>query len=797
MFRNYFKIAWRNLFRNKVFSFINILGLAIGLASAMLIILYVKDEKGFDHFNKNGDHIYRVAMKAKMGGVENEMGISGYLQGPRFTKNVPGIKSFVRISDGTEDIKVGNDIHSQELLYVDSNFFSMFTFPLIEGDSKTCLTQPQSIVLSEKAARRQFGSSNAVGKEVMIRKDSLLVPYRVTAVAKDCPQNSTIQFDVLLPLEVSPEDAQNNDNWYNFSLNTFLLLNPNARPAAVEGGIQAFYLQDAAQTFKKFQAQFGDIGDMGTYFLQPYFDIHTSTSLPPANGLVHESKPMYSYILAGIALFILLIACINFINLTVARSVKRAKEIGIRKVIGGKRGQLIRQFLGESLVLCLAAFILAIGMVILVLPMFNQLSGKGLSFSYLMDTRLIIGYALLFMLTALLAGLYPAFVLSGYKPVKILYNRFTLSGKNYLQKGLVILQFSIASFLIVATLVIYSQFNFLATENLGYDDSNLLVVNKDHLTRREAEIFKSELAANSQISGVAIKNGGHWETRAKVNGDSAIQFTYETVDESYIPLLKIPILAGRTFSVNFPSDSANSVIVNESFVQKAGWKNPIGQTVNFWYNNNKKYTVIGVVKDYHYESMLKKTGPQLFTMKPDNPLGTFYIKIKPGSVASTLGFIETNYKKLFPISPYSYTFKSEDNLKSYESEARWRQIIFFSALITIFVSCIGLFGLSVLSAEKRTKEIGIRKVLGASVKSIASTLSFDFLKLVTISLLIAVPAVWMASHKWLENYPYRITLGWWIFLSGCLIVVFIALLTVGFQAIRAATANPVKSLRSE
>ncbi len=797
MFKNYFKIAFRNLIRNKIFSVINIAGLAIGLASAMLIILYVKDEKGFDRFNKKGDHIYRVALRAKLGGVENETGITGYLQGPRFTENVPGIQSFVRISQGTEDIKVGDDIQSQEILYVDSNFFSMFTFPLVSGDPKSCLTQPRSIVLSEKAAKRQFGNINAVGKEVMLREDSVLVPYWVSAVAKDCPQNSTIQFDVLLPLKVSYADAQNNDNWYNFSLNTFLLLNKNANLAAVQNGMQKFYLQDATQTFKKFQALFGDVGEMGTYFLQPYFDIHTSTSLPAANGLVHASNPMYSYILSGIALFILLIACINFINLTVARSVKRAKEIGIRKVIGGNRAQLIRQFLGESLVLCFAAFLLAVGMVLLVLPLFNQLSGKGLAFSYLLDARLVLGYALLFILTALMAGLYPAFILSGYKPVKILYNRFSFSGKNYLQKSLVILQFSIASFLIVATLVIYSQFNFLTTNNLGYDDSNLLVVNKDNLTRRDAKLFSDELMANPNIIGVSAKNDGHWQTRAKINGDSTIQFTYETVDESYIPLLKIPILTGRNFSKNFSSDSANAVVVNESFVKKAGWTNPIGQTVNFWYNNNKKYTVIGVVKDFHYASMLQKIGPQLFTMKPDNPLGTFYIKIKPDPEKTALGFIATTFKKLFPVSPYSYTFKSDENLKSYESEARWRQIIFFSALITIFISCIGMFGLSVLSAEKRTKEIGIRKVLGASVSGIVRTLSFDFLKLVIISMVIAVPAVWMAANKWLENYPYHIALSWWIFAAGGLMVVLIAWFTVGFQAFKVATSNPVKSLRSE
>jgi len=797
MFQNYFKIAWRNFTRNKIFSCINVVGLSLGLASAMLIILYVKDERSFDHFNKHGKQIYRITLKAKMGGVENEMGITGYLQGPRFTKNIPGIESFVRISQGNRDIKVGNDIQSQELLYVDSNFFSMFSFPLASGDPKTCLNQPHSIVLSERAAKKQFGRFDAVGKEVMIRKDSTLIPYRVTAVAKDCPQNSSIQFDVLLPLQVSEADAQNNDNWYNFSLNTFLLLSDKSNPGSVEKGMQEFYLRDASQTFKKFQAMFGDIGDMGAYHLQPLFDIHTSTRLPASNGLSHASSPMYSYILIAIVLFILMIACINFINLMIARSAKRAKEIGIRKVIGGNRPQLIRQFLIESLSLCLVAFILAIGIAIWALPLFNQLSEKGISFSYLLDSKLVLGYVLLFVITSMLAGLYPAIVLSGYSPVQTLYKRFSFSGKGYLQKILVVLQFSISSFLIVAAIVIYSQFNFLTTESLGYDDSDLIVVNKSNLTHDQADRFKTELMANPNITGVAPKNDGFWETRVKINGDSTIQFTYETIDESYIPLMKIPIIAGRNFSKSYPADAENSVLVNESFVKKAGWANPIGQSVNFWYNDNKKYTVVGVVKDFHVQSLLKEIGPQLFTMNPDNSLGDVYIKIRHGSEASSLGFISKTFKKLFPISPYNYTFKSDGNLKSYESEARWRKIIFFSALITIFISGIGMFGLSVLSAEKRTKEIGIRKVLGASVNGIIKTLSFDFLKLVMISIIISIPAVWISANKWLENYPYRISLSWWIFVVGCLLVMIIAWFTVGFQAFKAATANPAESLRTE
>lgn len=797
MFKNYFKIALRNLQRSKVYSLINIAGLALGLACAMLIILYVKDEISFDRFHKNVNNIYRVVGKNEAQGIERESGITGYLQGPRFTRNVPGIQSFVRINGGSEDIKSGTEIKSQELLYVDSSFFSVFTFPLLSGNPKTCLTQPRSIVLSEKAAKKEFGTADAIGKIVMVKEDSLFVPYSVTAVTKNCPQNSSIQFDVLMPFKESNEDALDNDNWFNFFLNTFVVLNPKANLQSVDQQIQSFYARDAGETFKKMQAKYGDVGAMGSYFLQPYVDMHLNTKLGAQNGLTNDSNPMYSYILSGIALFILLIACINFVNLTVARSLKRAKEIGIRKVVGGSRKQLITQFMGESMVLCLIAFTMALLLVQLVLPVFNELSNKSLSLSYLFDAKLISGYLLLFALTTLLAGFYPALVLSGYNPVQTLYSRFTLSGKNYLQKSLVVLQFTLSSFLIIATLIIYYQFNYLTTEKLGYDDSNLVVVNKNNLKRDQAKLFRNELMKDPNIVGIAAKNAGSWSTAGRVNGDSTLHFAYETVDEAFLPLLKIAIIAGRNFSADYPSDSTHSVLVNESFVKKAGWKNPIGQNVDFWYNENEKYTVIGVVKDYHYESLYDKTGPQLFTMKPGNQFGTAFIKIKPGSASTSLKHIQSTFKKLFPISPYSYSFKNEENLKNYEAEAKWKQIMLFSALLTIFISCIGLFGLSVLSAEKRTKEIGIRKVLGASVQSVVTALSVDFLKLVMIAMIIAIPLAWMAANKWLEKYPYRIQISWGIFVSAGLLVVIIALITVSFQAIKAANANPVKSLRSE
>lgn len=800
MFRNYFKTAFRNLRRNKVYSFINIAGLSLGLACAMLIMLYVKDEVSYDRFHKGIGQVYRVVNKniKPDGSVENINGHSGYFQGPRFAAGIPEIKAFVRYQQNNLDLKTGNEIKSQEIFYTDSSFFSVFSFPLINGNPETALKEPDAVVISEDMAKKQFGTINALGKTMQIkdRNEDKFVPYVVTGVSKKCPQNSSIKFDVLMPIKVSKEDEANNENWFNFFMNTFVVLTPGADIKSVEAKMKNVYETDAAATIKMVAEKY-DFKDKAVYFLQPFLDMHLSTQLNASNGLVDSSNPTYSYILSGIAIFILLIACINFINLTVARSVKRAKEIGIRKVVGGDRKQLIMQFLGESFILCLIAFILAVGIVQLILPVFNSLSNKVLSLSYLLDIKLISGYILLFIVTSILAGFYPALVLSKYSPVHTLYSRFILAGKNYLQKSLVVLQFALASFLIIATITIFFQFNYLTKQKLGYDDSNLVTVEKWGLKRSETYLFKDELMKSPNISAVAPKNGGSWGTGAKINGDKQINFDYETVDEAYLPLLKLQLTQGRNFSPDFPSDSTHSVLVNESFVREAGWKNPIGQEVNFWYNNNEKYTVIGVVKDYHYQSLTQKIGLQLFTMKPGNGFGRVFIKIKPGSETASLQYIEKTFKKLFPIAPYSYQFVDQQNLKSYEAENKWKQIMLFSAILTIFISCIGLFGLSVLAAEKRTKEIGIRKVLGASVSGVVTILSKDFLKLVIISLLAAIPLSWIAANKWLENYPYRITLSWWMFAFAGILVVMIALITVSFQAIKAAMGNPVKALRTE
>jgi putative ABC transport system permease protein len=796
MFENYLKTAFRNLARNKIYSFINISGLSLGLACAMLIMLYVKDEVSFDRFHKNVHNIYRIVSKTS----QQKMGWTGVLQGPRFTQNVPGIKSFVRVQGGREDIKKGTGVQSQYFLNVDSCFFSVFTFPLLSGDAKTCLTEPNSIVLSEDAAKRQFGTTDAVGKIVMVKNDSTFVFYKVTAITKRCPQNSSIQFDILQPIKVSAADANNNKNWFSYSLNTFVLLDDKANLQTAQKQMQNFYESDARQASDAIAKETGGNRNAKTgvfYFLQPYGDIHLSTDLPANNGLTNASNPTYSYILTGIALFVLLIASINFVNLTVARSIKRAKEIGIRKISGSSRSQLVLQFFGESFFLCTVAFLVAIVVVQLLLPLFNDVANKALSLSYLFDAKLIAAYVVLYMITGLLAGFYPALILSGYNPVQTLTNRFQITGENYVQKSLVVLQFVLASFLIIATFTIYAQFDFLTKTSLGYDDNNLVIIQTSDTKHSDAAAFKNELMKNPNIVGVCAKNSNTLQAAAKGDLDSGINARYEAIDENYLSLLKIPLIAGRNFSPSFPSDSGQSVIVNESFAKAAHMENPVGKTITVLWAGVEKYQVIGMIEDYHFASLNEKIEPELLTMKTANLYGAYYIKIKPGSATASLKWIQKTFQQFYPEYPYSYLFKNDENKMQYAAIEKWKQIMLFGAVLTIFISCIGLFGLSVLSAEQRTKEIGIRKVLGASLKQIVTTLSTGFIKLVVLALIIASPLAYMAANKWLQNYPYRITISWWLFGSVGVLVILIALFTISFQSIKAAIANPVKSLRVE
>ncbi|RXK62695.1 FtsX-like permease family protein [Lacibacter luteus] len=794
MFKNYLKTAFRNFSKNKVYSFINIAGLSMGLACAMLILLYTKDEVSYDRFLPGVNNIYRIVSKEVNpdGSIAMQSGNTGSFHGPAFASGVPEIVSFVRFQGDYVNIKKGTEVLGQEAHFVDSNFFSMMQFPLLHGDGKTALQQPDAVVLSETVARKFFGSADVVGKTLKLQRNGTFKPYTVTAVAKDCPQNSSIKFQMLTKMELRPDEISDRMNWFNFFLNTFVVLAPGADVKQVEKKMMRFYETDAKEMIKIVAEKY-NFKAKSEYMLQPYTDIHLSKDYRADNGMVGASNPMYSYILSGIALFILLIACINFVNLTVARSLKRAKEIGVRKVVGSDRRQLIAQFLGESYIICFVAFVLGLGIAQLLLPFFNDLSNKALSLAYLFDLQLISGYAALFFVTGFLAGFYPALVLSGFNPVQTLYNRFRLAGKNYLQKSLVVLQFSLATLLIIATTVMYRQFHFLVSKDLGYNDKHVLTV--PNISKNEIAVFRQELLKNPNVEQVAVRNNGFNGTLARVNGNKEIEFTMDWVDADYLPLYKIPVVQGRNFSRSFTSDTSSAVMVNEAFVKAAGWKEPVGQVVDFWYRE-KKYTVVGVVKDHHYAALSEVIKPQLLC-NDENNFGLAVIRIKEGSAAAVLPYVEQVYKRLLPVQPYSYEFKDISNQRQYEAEAKWKKMLLFGAFLTIFISCIGLFGLSVLSAEKRLKEIGVRKVLGASVTTIVKALSKDFLQLVLVSLCIAIPVAWLLADKWLQNYPYRAALSWWLFAATGAGIVLLALLTVSYQAIRAALAKPVKSLRTE
>lgn len=797
MFENYFKTAFRNLLHNRIYSFINIAGLSIGLACAMLIMLYVQDEVSYDRFHKNVNQIYRIdKQNTRDDGSVHNGSYTGYFPGPRFSATIPEMQSFVRFQPTQADIKTGADIQSQQVCLVDTNFFSVFSFPLLSGNAQSVLTQPNAVVITEDIAKKYFGSSDAVGEIISIKRDSTFKPYIVTGVAKNCPVNSSIKFQLLLPIKVSAEDENNNSNWFNSFLSTFVVLAPGADIRAVQNKMNKVFESDAGKAISEIKSKYG-IKNIGvSYRLEPLAAIHLGKIVPHEDEILSDkSNPEFSYILSAIALFILLIACINFVNLTVARSVKRAKEIGIRKVVGGTRRKLLVQFLSESSILCFIAFGLAFSITMAALPVFNQLSNKALSLSYLFTAKLVTYYAILFILTSLLAGFYPAVVLSKYSPVQTLYSRFNLAGKNYLQKTLVVFQFALASFLIIGSITIFSQFNYLTTQSLGYDDSDLITVGQYPITGSEAAIFKQMLLKDPDIIDVASGTGGYNGNTVKVNGDQHINISVETIDASYLSLLKVPVIAGRNFSADYPSDSSHSVLVNEAFVQQAGWTEPVGEQITSF--EGDRYTVIGVVSNYHYKPLTEKIEPQLFTMNSANNYGKIYIKIRPGTETASLQYIAKTFKDIFPLSPFVYNFKRQQNEQSYAAEARWKEIILLSAILTIFISCIGLFGLSVLFTEKRTKEIGIRKLLGASVSSIISILSTDFIKLIFIALAISIPFAWMATNKWLQNYPYRITPGWWLFASAGILVITVALITTSFQSIKAALENPVKNLRTE
>ena len=796
MRNHYFTVVVRNLSRHKTFSMINIAGLSLGLACCMLIALYTKDEASYDRFHQRIGQIYQLTCtRIEKNKKDEKFATAAMIQGPAFKQEIPEIEDFIRVKPAQATIMNGAEIFNENVQWVDDKFFEVFSFPLLAGSPKNVLTDIHSLVLTETAALKYFGTTDALGQRLSVQVDGHFEPFLVSGISKDPPQNSTLKFTLLLPFNYLAETHPDN-GWHWVSFPTYFVLRPQADPKAVIEKMSAVYQTQAKTEIDEMRRMGYD--NKTLWGLQPFAQMHLNTEY---QGTPEHSDPVYSYILSGIAVFILLIACINFINLAIAQSMRRSREIGIRKVIGGLRSQLIRQFLSESFSLCFIAFVIAIAIAFLALPLFNELANKQLSLSYLLDLNLVFGCVGLFLLIGLATGFYPALVLSGFNPAKALYNRVQYSGKNYLSKSLVVIQFALATFLIIATLFLYAQFNFLTKKDLGYDDKNLVevTINRAIMDNALTRTLKNEFSRLPGVQWVAPRNVGHFGGSTKAN-DNEFTATYTHVDEDFVSAMNLSLVEGRNFSKAFPGDSIHAVVVNQTFVTAAGWTDPIGKTIDYmsipdW--GNKKLTVVGVVKDFHSESLKEKIKPEILTYESKLPLGKFLMRISPDHVPETLAAMEGLFLKMFPYDAFQYAFKDDLNRNYYQAENKWKQIITAAAILAIFISCIGLFGLTALNTESRTKEIGIRKVMGASIPQIISVISGDIIRLVLIGLAIATPLVWYAVDTWLRSFAYRVEMTPLVFISAGLFATGIALITVSTQAIKAALANPVKSLKSE
>ena len=650
MFKNYFKIAWRNLVRNKIFSLIKIAGLSIGLTVCMLIFLYTKDEISYDQFHENKAQLYRIIQTWQFGKDPSQtMGITNAVVGESFAKEIPEVQQYVRINGIAVTVKKNNDVFTENPLFVDDNFFSVFTFPLLKGNSKTALKDLHSVVLSKDMAKKYFGTTDVIGKTMQLKLNDEFENFTVTALTENSPQNSTLKVEMLLPFKYY-EKYNSNQGWFGGSLNTFYCFLHRQILKRLKAKMQTLFDKNTKDQLAKAKQEQG-VAVKIKLGLQPLTDIHLSTKAGPDNGMADGSNPAYSYILTCIAVFILIIACINFINLAVAQSLKRSKEIGIRKVVGSTRKQLIKQFLTESFLVSLIAFAIAIFLTILILPFFNELANKKLSLSYLSDGYLYAGYFLLLLVTSFIAGFYPSLVLSAFQPVKVLYSRQKLMGKNYLTKGLIVLQFALAIFLIIGTIAVNSQLNFLLHADLGYDSKNLVRIDvpMSKSSDKLPAIFKNELANQSNIVSVAARNGGRSISGVKADGKN-ITIENNKIDDRFLPTFKIPIIAGRNFSPDYPSDTMHSVIVNESFVKEAGWNihNAVGKTISYMDDDKRPVTIVGVIKDYHFTSLKEKITPELFSMDPAFNYGQIWVKISPDNIPQTLALLQNTYKKIVP-----------------------------------------------------------------------------------------------------------------------------------------------------
>ncbi len=818
MIRNYFKIAWRNLVKNKVFSFINILGLTIGITSCMLITLYILNEISYDRYQANGKDIYQVGTTFIQQGKEMKMPTTPAPMAQAMQIDFPEIQRTTRLmglfaEDKTlMQYKGGNgelkSFYETKGYLADSTFFRMFTYNFIEGNPATALNNPNSIVLSEEIAEKIFGSQPALNKVIHISSSSNGdYDFMVTGVFKPNAKPSHIDSRFFLSMRGGAIEQYIASNGSSFATNnmfyTYLQLKPGSNTKNLVARFPAFIDKYAGKDLKA-------LGFSKKQFLIALKDIHLRSGMD--NNVSPSGSATYLYVLGSIALFILLIACINFMNLSTARSTKRSAEVGIRKVLGAEKGSLVGQFLGESVFMSLIAFVFAFSITKLLLPTFSSLSGKNLFLTFPGDTLIMVSFLFLSILTGLLAGSYPAFYLSSFKPIKVLKGKFSNSfAAVSLRKGLVVFQFVISVVLIIASVVISKQMNFLRSADLGFDkESQIVIPLRSGTAKNIFSSFKNELTTQSQILSVggSLYNPGVFNPSDNLlykEGQSmndAKRTRTNHVDANYLKTLNMKPVAGRLFSEEFPGDTNFRVILNECAVKEIGFSSPqdaVNKKVYFDYQGTQYgWEIIGVVKDFHFEDLHLPITPYSYQLNnTNNEFNYILVHAKPGDVSTLLTSMEKIWHKLNPGEPFEYSFLDDDFQKNYLAENRLSSIVSYFTLIAILICCLGLFGLATFSAEQRIKEIGVRKALGASVAGIVALLSKDFLKLVLIAIVIATPLSWYAMHKWLQDFAYRIDISWWIFLLAGIMALLIAFVTISFQAIKTANSNPVKSLRTE
>jgi len=823
MFENYIKIGLRNIARNKVSSIVNISGLAIGITCVLFILFYVQDELRYDRFFKHADRIYQVNLEGNLGGQEFLSGTTPPPAGFTIKNYFPQIETYTRMFGAGDEVvryeenkQISNYYTEKKLFGVDSNFLQVFDYKLLQGNPSTCLMQPNSVVITEQIAKKYFGNNNALGKTLLFGDDRN--PFTVTGVLANIPAQSTLRFDMLRPMVSFPSVKRFNWSWVWTQVVTFVKLRDNAENNAktiqtLESEFPAMIKQHAASGFMRIGQPLDELEKNGgkyIFHLQPLTSIHLH-SAGVGSAFTTLSDIKYVYIFSLIACFIIILACVNFMNLSTAQSAKRAKEVGIRKVLGSAKKQLVKQFFTEAFIYTVIAAVIALILLVFLMKPFNQLSGKDLSPSLIFSNNNIIYLCLLIIVTAILAGSYPALYLTSFKPAAVLKGKLskTSMGNLFLRNGLVIFQFTISTILIVCTVIVFQQLQYTRNKNLGLNKDNVIIIANSNRLGESQETFRQQVSDLRGIKSSSVTTSIPTKdiftdiyVPVQNNNEQTVKDIFLSsfiVDYDFVPTLEMQLIKGRNFSKDF-SDST-SVIVNEETVKQIGWKEPLGQFLDYPGGDYQKFKVIGVVKDFNMQSLHSAIIPfALFhTSSKSYDLGYSYIiaRVEPGEIKSVLTKLESKWKSFAPATPFDYSFLDEEFNSLYQSDKRMGNVFGLFTALSIFVACLGLFGLATYTAERRTKEIGIRKVLGASVYGVVGLLSKEFLKLVSLAAIIAFPVAWWAMNKWLEDFVYRIKISWQVFIVAGVTVLIIALVTVSFKAINAALANPVKSLRSE